>query len=145
MTLDELLLEWSYRSEKGYPCLDNPSDVSVLKSILKELELPTEDILDKLEPTYANKDAKPGITGLEPSKYEKDIPPTDIEEPFSGEKDEDDELSQKSGGSKGYDDVIKNKLGVDIIPNSKNSYKFESNTFNEQVKSEDLKIWQKLS
>ena len=34
MTLDELLLEWSYRSERGYPTLDNPSDVSVLKEIL---------------------------------------------------------------------------------------------------------------
>ena len=33
MTLDELLLEWSYRSEKGYPSMDNPSDVSLLKEI----------------------------------------------------------------------------------------------------------------
>ena len=39
MTLDELLLEWSYRSERGYPTLDNPSDVSVLKEILKEFNL----------------------------------------------------------------------------------------------------------
>ena len=38
MTLDELLLEWSYRSEKGYPCLDSPSDILMLKSILKELK-----------------------------------------------------------------------------------------------------------
>ena len=27
MTLDELLLEWSYKSEKGYPSLGNPSDI----------------------------------------------------------------------------------------------------------------------
>ena len=31
MTLDELLLEWSYRSEKGYPSLGNPSDVLILE------------------------------------------------------------------------------------------------------------------
>ena len=24
-------MEWSYRSEKGYPSLDNPSDISILK------------------------------------------------------------------------------------------------------------------
>ena len=40
MTLNELLLEWSYRSERGYPTLDNPSDILTLKSILKELDLP---------------------------------------------------------------------------------------------------------
>ena len=64
MTLDELLLEWSYRSEKGYPSLDNPSDISILKEILEQLDLPTDDVLDKI--SYANKDGKPGITGLEP-------------------------------------------------------------------------------
>ena len=48
MTLDELLLEWSYRSEKGYPCLDSPSDISVLKQILEELELPTNEIISNL-------------------------------------------------------------------------------------------------
>ena len=48
MTLDELLLEWSYRSEKGYPSLDNPSDISILKEILEKLELPSRNIIDKL-------------------------------------------------------------------------------------------------
>ena len=37
MTLDELLLEWSYRSEKGYPSLGNPSDVLILEKILNQL------------------------------------------------------------------------------------------------------------
>ena len=45
MTLDELLLEWSYRSEKGYPSLDSPSDVLLLKQILKELKLPIDEKL----------------------------------------------------------------------------------------------------
>jgi hypothetical protein len=49
MTLDELLLEWSYRSKKGYPELGDPSDIHLLKEILSELGLPTDDILDELE------------------------------------------------------------------------------------------------
>ena len=48
MTLDELLLEWSYRSEKGYPSLDNPSDVSVLKQILEQLDLPASVIIKRI-------------------------------------------------------------------------------------------------
>ncbi len=75
MTLDELLLEWSYRSEKGYPSLDSPSDISLLKRILKEAELPDkdiEDLVDDLEDeegikTYGNRDGKPGLAGLEDS------------------------------------------------------------------------------
>jgi len=64
MTLDELLLEWSYRSEKGYPSLDNPSDISLLKEILEELDLPTDDIIDNLE--------TPGTDGMEDSSVEKE-------------------------------------------------------------------------
>ncbi len=49
MTLDELLLEWSYRSEKGYPSMDNPSDISILKQILEKLKLPSNEIIDNLK------------------------------------------------------------------------------------------------
>ena len=49
MTLDELLLEWSYRSEKGYPSLDSPSDISVLKQILEKLKIPSNEIIDNIE------------------------------------------------------------------------------------------------
>ena len=49
MTLDELLLEWSYKSEKGYPSLDSPSDISVLKQILEKLELPSNEIINNLK------------------------------------------------------------------------------------------------
>lgn len=34
--IDALLSEWAYRCEKGYPDLDSPSDLRVLKTILKE-------------------------------------------------------------------------------------------------------------
>ena len=49
MTLDELLLEWSYKSEKGYPSLDNPSDISILKQILEKLNIPSDTIIRKLK------------------------------------------------------------------------------------------------
>ncbi len=49
MTLDELLLEWSYKSEKGYPSLDNPSDISILKQILEKLKLPSKEIIRGLK------------------------------------------------------------------------------------------------
>ena len=72
MTLDELLLEWSYRTKKGYPCLDNPSDIKILKTILERLNIPSEDILDELEDekTYGNKDGEPGVAGMENSPSE---------------------------------------------------------------------------
>ena len=49
MTLDELLLEWSYRSKKGYPKLDSPSDISLLKQLLEKLDLPSDTILRNLK------------------------------------------------------------------------------------------------
>ena len=49
MSIDELLLEWSYKCEKGYPEIDNPSDMLILESILKELDIPVEGVLNKLE------------------------------------------------------------------------------------------------
>ena len=43
VNIDALLSEWAYRCKKGYPDMDSPSDLRVLKSILKEqqLELPS--------------------------------------------------------------------------------------------------------
>ena len=69
MTLDELLLEWSYRTNKGYPCLDNPSDITILKNLLEKLDLPAEAILDELE---GNDLEVPGTTGMEDSPVEKE-------------------------------------------------------------------------
>ncbi|MAB65323.1 MAG: hypothetical protein CL662_00640, partial [Bacteroidetes bacterium] len=33
---DKILVEWAYRCQKGYPEMDNPSDLRILKQILKE-------------------------------------------------------------------------------------------------------------
>ena len=141
MTLDELLLEWSYRSEKGYPSLDNPSDVLLLEDILSKLELPTEEIIASLKEqvTISTDDEIPDDEDFTDDSTNQ---PTEEEPP--GEKNNDDNLTQKQGGSSEYDELIKRKLGVDTIPISKNSYKFTKGTFEEQVKSDDLKIWQDL-
>ena len=48
MTLNELLVEWSYRSKKGYPDLGNPSDILILKNILNELDLPSNVIINRM-------------------------------------------------------------------------------------------------
>ena len=36
INIDNLVNEWAYRCKKGYPDMDSPSDLRVLKSILKE-------------------------------------------------------------------------------------------------------------
>ena len=48
MSINELLVEWSYRTEKGYPDMGNPSDILILKEILENLGLPVDSILDEL-------------------------------------------------------------------------------------------------
>ena len=46
VNIDNLVNEWAYRCEKGYPDLDSPSDLRVLKSILKEqgISLPEQQL-----------------------------------------------------------------------------------------------------
>jgi len=150
MTLDELLLEWSYRSDKGYPDMDNPSDIYLLKEILEQLDLPTDDILDTI--SYANKDGKPGITGLEPGvdSPEEPTPPTPSTpetptEPEPEPKPEpESELEETS-----YDKVIKKALEAaglwkGSMPIPKGNYKWPGEfggTFDEQVSNADMKLW----
>ena len=69
MTLNELLLEWSYRTEKGYPTLDNPSDISILKSLLKELNLPSETILNRMSEASLNPGELRKIVNLIAQKF----------------------------------------------------------------------------
>ena len=53
--LDKILLEWSYRCDKGYPDVNNPADWLVLENVLVEMgiELPFERIVEapKTQPT----------------------------------------------------------------------------------------------
>jgi len=126
MTLNELLVEWSYRTEKGYPDMGNPSDILVLREILEKLELPT-DILDELE----EDEPKVTVSTDEPQNE----PISEPEEP------------KLSTPSNEYDELIKKTLNVNEIPRSKNKYKYPGkggSTYMEQVNTEDLPIWQAL-
>ena len=144
MTLDELLLEWSYKTKKGYPSMDNPSDISILKEILEKLNLPTDDILnqlsklseDEVDKSYANKDGEPGTTGLEPS----------------GDEDNNGNISTPDNIDSGlttYDLVIKkaleaNGLWKGSMPTPQGNYKWPGEfggTFDEKVLNADLKLW----
>ena len=130
MTLDELLLEWSYRSEKGYPSLDSPSDVLILEEILNKLDLPTHDIIQQLREQEETPEETP--------EEEPEIP---IDTDGDGLPD------NTTGGSEAYDDVIRRHLGLNNdqpIPKSKNNYPFPGSggaTFDIQVKSDDMKYW----
>ena len=39
VNIDNLVNEWAYRCKKGYPDMDSPSDLHILKSILKEQDI----------------------------------------------------------------------------------------------------------
>jgi len=133
MTLDELLLEWSYRSEKGYPRVGSPSDVSILKEILTELKLSEEDVSSIIDELEAD----------EPGGDDLTTPDTDGMEDSSVEK-EKERISNP--GDAEYDAVIRKHLGLNDnqpIPQPKNKYPFNPSggTFSIQVKDDDLKYW----
>ena len=146
MTLDELLLEWSYRSERGYPSVDNPSDISTLKQILKELNLSEQDIddvLDNLPDEPGGDDlTKPGTDGMEDSEVEKEKEKQLKSKPKPKPEPEP-EIEPETGTLTEYDELIRDTFGGKI-PKSKNSYNFSKNTFDEQVKADDLEVWKKL-
>jgi hypothetical protein len=156
MTLDELLLEWSYRSEKGYPSMGSPSDLSILKEILTQLNLNEEDvssIIDELEDDPEDLDT-PGTDGMEDSDVEDEKekqtqvkPKSEPESELEPQEKPQEEPQNTTVGSESYDNVIRRHLGLDEnqpIPRSKNSYPFPGAggaTFDIQVKSDDMKYW----
>ena len=156
MTLDELLLEWSYRSEKGYPSMGSPSDLSILKEILTQLNLNEEDvssIIDELEDDPEDLDT-PGTDGMEDSDVEDEKekqtqvkPKSEPESELEPQEKPQEEPQNITVGSESYDNVIRRHLGLDEnqpIPRSKNSYPFPGAggaTFDIQVKSDDMKYW----
>jgi len=68
MSIDDLLLEWSYKCEKGYPEIDNPSDMLVLESILKEFNIPVEGIFNELSEEEKEKEDKKSSTTIKDIK-----------------------------------------------------------------------------
>jgi len=153
MTLDELLLEWSYRSERGYPSVDNPSDVSILKEILTKLNLSEEDVSSVLDELRGDEDGDNDIDGMDGSGSDlpgkpktQSISTNDEEESEEEPKPEfkpDPKPEQETGTLTEYDELIRDTFGGEI-PKSKNTYKFSKSTFDEQVKADDLEVWKKL-
>ena len=141
MTLDELLLEWSYRSERGYPSVDNPSDISTLKQILKELNLSEQDIddvLDNLPDEPGGDDlTKPGTDGMEDSEVEKEKEKQLKSKPKPKPEPEP-EIEPETGTITEYDELIRDTFGGKI-PKSKNSYNFSNISFKTEI-SEGLSI-----
>ena len=152
MTLDELLLEWSYRSERGYPSTDNPSDVSVLKEILTQLNLNEEDvssIIDELENDPQGLDI-PGTDGMEDSSVEDEKEKQIQSNPKPElEPEEPKEKPEPESGFNSYDLVIKKGLEREglwegSIPIPKGDYKWPGEgggTFDETVDSKDIELW----
>ena len=143
MTLDELLLEWSYRSERGYPSTDNPSDVLLLKDILRELKLPEAEIDGLVDDLEDDKDIK--VNSDQGDKEEIPIdPPTPKLEPEEPKKE-----PKPESGLNSYDLVIKRGLEREglwegSIPIPKGTYKWPGEgggTFDETVDPKDIKLW----
>lgn len=57
---DQILLEWSYRTEKGYPDLNNSKDIHILKEILREMNI-TLPVKSEKSISEAEDDAKHSI------------------------------------------------------------------------------------
>ena len=141
MTLDELLLEWSYRSERGYPSTDNPSDVLLLKEILRELKLPEGDIGRLVDDLEGEDDIKVNSDQDGDEEIPTELPQQDIES-----KPESEEKPQEIGDEQ-YDAVIRKHLGLSNdqpLPRVKGTYPWPGKggaTFDIQVKGDDLKHW----
>ena len=67
MTVDEILTEWSYKLDRGYPEMDNPYDILILEQILKENGFESKEVdvtIQKLqENIFGPKEKKEGWAG----------------------------------------------------------------------------------
>ena len=138
MTLDELLLEWSYRSERGYPSVDNPSDVLLLKDILRELKLPEGDISELVDDLEGEEEIK-----VNPDQGDKEEVSPELPQQNTEPKEK---PKENLVGDSQYDAIIRAHLKLEDnepIPKPKHKYPFNSSggTFSIQVKGDDLKYW----
>ena len=138
MTLDELLLEWSYRSDRGYPSVDNPSDVLLLKDILRELKLPEGDISELVDDLEGEEEIK-----VNPDQGDKEEVSPELPQQNTEPKEK---PKENLVGDSQYDAIIRAHLKLEDnepIPKPKHKYPFNSSggTFSIQVKGDDLKYW----
>lgn len=68
--IDKILLEWSWRCEKGYPDLNTAKDLAVLKQVLKEMNLPNPFTVLAEADTIDNPDVD---DSLEASEFYKNL------------------------------------------------------------------------
>lgn len=47
--IDKLITEWSWRCKKGYPDLNNPEDMAILKEILHQYDITLEEVEERIE------------------------------------------------------------------------------------------------
>ena len=47
--IDKLITEWSWRCEKGYPDLNNPKDMAILKEVLYQYDITLEEVEERIE------------------------------------------------------------------------------------------------
>ena len=101
MTIHEILTEWSYKLDRGYPEMDNPYDIFILEQILKKNGFDSKDV----DTTIQN--LKENIFG----------PKEEKEETSPQTKDNDDEIGQLRTqlGSHSKKDIIDlvNELDID--------------------------------
>tara|TARA_R110002167_G_scaffold107982_1_gene275897 strand:- start:445 stop:1566 length:1122 start_codon:yes stop_codon:yes gene_type:complete len=130
--------------------MDSPSDISLLKEILRELKLPEKEIdtlVDDLEDDPQDLNT-PGTDGMEDSSIE-DEKEKQIQsntkpelEPESKEEPQNTQI-----GDEQYDAVIRAHLGLNDdqpLPRVKGTYPWPGKggaTFDIQVKGDDLKYW----
>ena len=64
VNIDALLSEWAYRCKKGYPDMDSPSDLGVLKDILNEWEISLPKFQEQIITEQEEKSSKRSSTSV---------------------------------------------------------------------------------
>ena len=72
VNIDNLVNEWAYRCEKGYPDMDSPSDIRLLKVILKEQDITIPEFLEQEEKLTSDEEDLLGHIDLISCPYTKE-------------------------------------------------------------------------
>ena len=133
--VDKIVAEWAFRCKKGYPDLENPDDMKILKKIYSEFGI----IMEANEPQEEEDELE-----FEPDDSQKD----DEIDFDSDEESAQDATTPKPTGRATYEDVILNGLKTDQIPGIQgkaSNYKLKPG--GKEIKitnSHDLKIFKEL-
>ncbi len=124
-TVDKIVTEWAFRCKKGYPDLNNPQDMKILKEIYSELGLVME-----LEKAIQ-----------EEEELEEDYYLQEEEEQQDDEQEEQPEKPTTKGSS--YEDIIKHEFEGEI-PEVHGTYKLPQTTGDLNIDAKDLANFKKL-